>query len=482
MPTTSVEKRGHFLVVCESKSITIIKVCVHFALINPLYILLNTSPIAIILLPRTLIMHFFLTTVLFLSHCLYVSSTRCPPPLPPPPPPPPPECPPPESPPPPPEPCQCQPILSFLDQRLAVVYPIIQSFKALITSDPFGVTQTWVGSDICKYEGFFCDNPPDNKSALAVAAIDFNGFQLSAPTLDGFIDALPDLAIFHANSNNFSGTITPKIASLPYLYELDLSNNQLSGPFPTAVLGVTDLFFFDIRFNFFTGSVPQQVFVKNFDFLFINNNNFGMRLPTNFGSTTAAYITLANNKFTGPIPRSIGKAAASLTEILFLNNQLTGCIPYEVGFLKTATVFDAGENSLTGPLPSSLGCLEKVEQLNFAGNFLYGQVPEVVCELGNLLNLSLSDNYFTKIGPSCRKLVRSGVLDLRKNCIRELPDQKSPMECFLSCLFRHPCPFPATYGFVPCNKSASILHSSGSGRQRRSSVPIDNGGLSTKKP
>ncbi|XP_022149153.1 uncharacterized protein At4g06744-like, partial [Momordica charantia] len=297
--------------------------------------------------------------------------------------------------------------------------------------------------------------------------------QLSAPTLDGFIDRLPDLAIFHANSNNFSGTITPKIASLPYLYELDLSNNRLSGPFPIAVLAVTDLSFFDIRFNFFTGSVPPPVFVKNFDFLFINNNNFVQRLPVNFGSTTTAYITLANNKFTGPIPRSIGKASATLTEILFLNNQLTGCVPYEVGFLKTATVFDAGDNLLTGPLPCSLGCLEKVEQLNFAGNFLYGQVPEVVCELGNLLNLSLSDNYFTKIGPSCRNLVRSGVLDLRRNCIGGLPDQRSPWDCFLFSLVRVPCPFPATYGFVPCKKSAPIRFS-GSGRQKNGPAAIAN--------
>ncbi|XP_038894380.1 uncharacterized protein At4g06744-like [Benincasa hispida] len=426
-------------------------------------------------------MQFILTTLLFFTHFLYVFSTRCPPP---PLPPPPPECPPPESPPPlppppppPPKTCQCQPTLRFLDQRLAVVYPIIQTFKALITSDPLGITQTWVGSDICKYKGFFCDNPPDNKSAVVVAGIDFNGFQLTASTLDGFIDGLPDLAIFHANSNFFSGTITPKIASLPYLYELDLSNNQLSGPFPVAILSVTDLSFFDIRFNFFTGFVPPQVFVKNFDFLFINNNNFGMKLPINFGSTTTPYITLANNKFTGPIPRSIGKASASLTEILLLNNQLTGCIPYEVGFLKMAIVFDAGDNSLTGPLPCSLGCLEKIEQLNFAGNFLYGQVPEVVCELGNLLNLSLSDNYFTKIGPSCRKLVRNGVLDLRKNCIRGLPDQRLPLDCLFSYLFRYPCPFPATYGFVPCEKS-----SFGSGQQKRSSVPIANGGISTQKP
>jgi hypothetical protein len=66
--------------------------------------------------------------------------------------------------------------LVFAEQRLAVVYPVIQKFKSIITSDPLGITKSWVGSDICKYRGFCCENPPDNLSATALASIDFNGF------------------------------------------------------------------------------------------------------------------------------------------------------------------------------------------------------------------------------------------------------------------------------------------------------------------
>ncbi|KAJ6675866.1 LEUCINE-RICH REPEAT EXTENSIN-LIKE PROTEIN 3-RELATED [Salix viminalis] len=251
-------------------------------------------------------------------------------------------------------------LVVFSDQRLASVYPIIQKFKSLITSDPLGITKTWVGSDICSYKGFFCDSPPDNKSATAVASVDFNGFHLAAPTLDGFLDQLPDVALFHANSNSFSGTISPNIARLPYLYELDISNNLFS--------------------------VPPQIFTQNLDVLFINNNNFMTTLPDNLGNTHIRYLTLANNKFTGPIPSDIFKVFSSLSEVLLLNNQITGCLPYEVGLLKEATVFDAGNNRLTGPLPFALSCLEKVEQLNFAGNQLFGMVPEVACELVKLTN------------------------------------------------------------------------------------------------
>ena len=127
-----------------------------------------------------LIRQFIYTSLIFLPCLLCVNSTCSCSPSPPPPP-------------------SLDFNLTFEDIRLAVVYPIIQSFKKTITADPFNKTKTWVGSDICnKYEGFFCDIPPDNSSAKALAAIDFNGFQLAAPTLEGFIDQLPDLAIFHA--------------------------------------------------------------------------------------------------------------------------------------------------------------------------------------------------------------------------------------------------------------------------------------------
>jgi hypothetical protein len=174
--------------------------------------------------------------------------------------------------------------LVFAEQRLAVVYPVIQKFKSIITSDHLGITKSWVSSDTCKYRGFYCENPPDNLSATALASIDFNGFQLGAPTLDGFLDWLPDIALFHKNSNNFAGTISPNISNLPYPCELDISKNKFSGPFPTAVLFMNTLTFLDIRFNLFAGSVPPQIFTQNLDVLFMNDNNFMQMLLDNLGS------------------------------------------------------------------------------------------------------------------------------------------------------------------------------------------------------
>lgn len=340
--------------------------------------------------------------------------------------------------------------LIFADLRLAVVYPIIQSFKNIVTSDPLGVTKSWVGPDICSYKGFFCDTPPNNASAIAVASIDFNGYGLTAPTLDGFIDQLPDLAIFHANSNFFSGTVPSNIANLPYLYELDLSNNRLTGPFPLAVVGMDSLSFLDIRFNLFSGSVPPAIFTQNLNVLFLNDNDFVSALPQSLGNSHILYLTLANNRFTGPLPRDIAKALSELSEVLLMNNELTGCLPYELGFLNQVTVFDISHNKLTGPLPFSLACLERVSLLDLSANLIYGMVPDMICQLPNLAKLSLSDNYFTQIGPFCRNLMSRGILDVSNNCIPGLPSQRSLFECAAFFAVPRICPYLETYKIIPC--------------------------------
>ncbi|XP_074279243.1 uncharacterized protein At4g06744-like [Silene latifolia] len=358
----------------------------------------------------------------------------------------------------PPPPPQQQPILPpvvpgtliFIDIRLGLVYPVIQKFKSIITSDPLGITSTWVGSNICSYKGFFCDNPPYNASATTIASIDFNGYGLAAPTLDGFIDQFPDLALFHANSNNFGGIISPNIAKLPFLYELDFSNNLFTGPFPLPVVGMDTLSFLDIRFNLFTGSVPPAIFTQNLDVLFLNDNLFLSTLPDTLANTHILYLTLANNKFTGPLPRDIAKALSGLTEVLLQNNLLTGCLPYELGFLNQVTVFDISKNLLTGPLPFSLACLQNIQILDLSSNMLSGMVPDLICQLPYLSKFSLSNNYFTQVGPSCRNLIRRGVLDVSNNCIPGMPFQRSILDCTAFLVVPRICPYMETFKIVPC--------------------------------
>ncbi|CAN6998182.1 hypothetical protein IGI04_019148 [Brassica rapa subsp. trilocularis] len=352
---------------------------------------------------------------------------------------------PPKSPPP--------PQLTFAGPLLKKVYPVLQAFKKLVEVDPKNILASWNGSDICgKYRGLECAMFPGTKYQ-AVASVQFNGFNFSGKNLrlDNFLDKLDTVTIFHANSNNFLGSV-PKVSNLKYLFELDLSNNKLTGEFPASVLKATNLTFLDLRFNTFSGSVPRQVFNLDLDVLFINNNNLVQKLPLNLGSITALYLTFANNRFTGPIPASIGNIKY-LQEVLFLNNQLTGCLPYQIGKLNRATVFDVGYNNLTGPIPYSFGCLDKMEQFNLARNKFFGTIPEIVCEISSLKNLSLSYNFFTQVGPKCRNLIKRNILDVRMNCILDLPNQKTPLECANFFMRKHTCPNSKSMFRIPCGKN-----------------------------
>ncbi|XP_054786266.1 uncharacterized protein At4g06744-like [Prosopis cineraria] len=346
------------------------------------------------------------------------------------------------------------PPLSF---RLERARRVLLKFAATI-DDPNCFTSNWNGPDPCQYRGIKCDTYP-NSSELAVSGLDFNqagfsGRQGSRLDLSGIL-AIPELTFFHVNSNNFSGQVPTSITTYRFFYEVDLSNNKLEGGFPRQLLASEQLLFIDLRFNDLSGPVPSELFTMDLDVIFINHNKFSSYLPLNFGSTPARYLTFANNRFTGPIPRSIGNASNTLTEVLFLRNQFSGCLPYEIGYLKKAVVFDVSNNTLTGPIPESFACLEKIRFLNLAQNKFYGPVPESVCELSGIRNdgnLTLRDNYFTEVGPKCQKLIKSRVLDASQNCIEGLPNQKSPEECYKFLSYVKPCPDEWSLKLVPCEK------------------------------
>ncbi|KAG8650812.1 hypothetical protein MANES_07G076200v8 [Manihot esculenta] len=345
-----------------------------------------------------------------------------------------------------------------------------------------GITRSWNREDknVCRYDGFACDYRPDN-GVLSVAAADFNGCNFGGPDLQikDFLDKLEDLTIFHANSNNFTGIFPSEIGSenIKFLFELDLSNNKYTGGFPMSVLSATNLTFLDIRYNSFSGPVPGEVFNLDLDVLLLNNNQFTQQLPENIGSTPALYLNFANNRFTGPIPSSIGNAK-NLREVLFLNNNFTGCLPYEIGFLKKATVFDASYNKLTGPIPQSFACLKKIEILNLANNEFYGSVPEMVCMLPNLKNLSISGNYFTQIGPKCRKLIRLKRLDVGKNCILDLPNQKRVEQCRQFFSKQRQCPNEKSLSSIPCSKSYRNTAAKFAQQSAVATPPISSGSIS----
>nr|XP_029143258.1 leucine-rich repeat extensin-like protein 4 [Arachis hypogaea] len=149
------------------------------------------------------------------------------------------------------------------ESNLDGAYTALQAWKSAITDDPKKNLGTWVGPNVCSYKGVFCDFTEDEMGASAsafpvVASIDLNHANLQG-TLIKELSLLTDMSLFHLNSNSY-----------------------------------------------FSGTIPQELFYKNLDALFLNNNQFEDEIPQNLENSPASVINLANNKLSGNIPASFG--------------------------------------------------------------------------------------------------------------------------------------------------------------------------------
>ncbi|KAL4294329.1 hypothetical protein AHAS_Ahas18G0217200 [Arachis hypogaea] len=67
---------------------------------------------------------------------------------------------------------------------------------------------------------------------------------------------------------------------------------------------------------------------------------------------------------------------SKLKEIMFLNNQLTGCIRERVGIFTEIQVLDVSYNTLMGHVPNTLSCLQDIQVLNLAHNKLFSELSD----------------------------------------------------------------------------------------------------------
>ncbi|KAE9447233.1 hypothetical protein C3L33_20884, partial [Rhododendron williamsianum] len=191
--------------------------------------------------------------------------------------------------------------LKFENLRLKRAYKALQAWKNSIFSDPFNMTESWVGPDVCSYYGVFCSPALDDPSLTVVAGIDIN-------------------------------------------------HGDIAGHLPPELELLTDI----ALYNDFEGPLPPELFELELDALFLNNNRFTSTIPETLGKSTVSVAVFANNKFSGCIPKSIGNMA-NLNEITFSNNSMVGCVPSEIGLLANASVIDLSSNKFTGELPTALG-------------------------------------------------------------------------------------------------------------------------------
>uniref|UniRef100_A0A0D3F0G3 Cell wall hydroxyproline-rich glycoprotein n=1 Tax=Oryza barthii TaxID=65489 RepID=A0A0D3F0G3_9ORYZ len=189
------------------------------------------------------------------------------------------------------------PSWAFPNPRLRAAYAALQAWKqTAIFSDPSNFTASWVGANVCAYNGVYCAPSPGygggGGGGLVVAGIDLNHADIAGYLPASLPLGLPDLALIHLNSNRFCGVVPDTFRRLRLLHELDLSNNRFVGAFPEVVLALPSLRYLDLRFNDFEGSIPPALFDRPLDAIFLNSNRLRNPIPANLGNSPASVVLM----------------------------------------------------------------------------------------------------------------------------------------------------------------------------------------------
>ncbi|KAL8126325.1 hypothetical protein AgCh_013568 [Apium graveolens] len=286
-------------------------------------------------------------------------------------------------------------------------------FKADI-QDPDSKLASWNEDDDspCGWKGVRCD-PRSNR----VSDLTLDGFGLSGRIGRGIFQ-LQFLRKLSLSRNNLTGSLNFSLAQLKSLRVFDLSENSLMGPVPGDFFSQCgSLISISLANNKFTGPVPDiSTSCSMLATLNFSGNQFSGLLPSGIWSLPGLRsLDLSSNLFEGEIPKGI-EGSNNLREVHLGKNRLTGEIPDGIGNCLLLRSIDLSENSISGSIPSSLQMLTLCNNLNLQKNSLVGEVPEWIGEMRNLESLDLSGNSFSGPVPaSAGKLLSLKLLNISMN-------------------------------------------------------------------
>ncbi|KAG2689984.1 hypothetical protein I3760_09G165900 [Carya illinoinensis] len=190
-----------------------------------------------------------------------------------------------------------------------------------------------------------------------------------------------------------------KVMILPSLTHLSLSGCSLSTLTTPQLLSInanssSQLLFLDLSYNYFTCSMLHWLFNSTTSLVDLHlahiNEFHEFSISDAFGSLNSLRtLNLIGNQLVGGIPRSFWNLC-SLDSLYLQNNRLSGNL-YEymsnssgclVGSLREFCVWN---NRFTGPLPESIGNLSNLEILMVENNSLTGVIHEA--HFSNLIKL-----------------------------------------------------------------------------------------------
>ncbi|XP_019162600.1 PREDICTED: probable LRR receptor-like serine/threonine-protein kinase At4g36180 isoform X3 [Ipomoea nil] len=163
-----------------------------------------------------------------------------------------------------------------------------------------------------------------------------------------------EASILHLSNNKFVGSIS-FLCSISSATSIDLSYNQLSGEIPDCwnKSFVFDLSVLNLANNRFSGKIPHSLgSLLLLESLHLRNNNLIGELPSSLQNCTSlSVVDFGGNKFTGRIPSWIGGSLKNLLIVSLRHNKFYGKVPSSICHLKSIHILDLSKNKLTEKIP-----------------------------------------------------------------------------------------------------------------------------------
>jgi Leucine-rich repeat (LRR) protein len=289
-------------------------------------------------------------------------------------------------------------------------------------------------------------NSLSNCSALEALDVSHNNLSGKVPRWIGNMSSLQYLDL---SENKFFGSLPSSFCSSRMMTEVYLSKNKLEGSLIDAFDGCLSLNRLDLSHNYFRGKIPESIgSLFQLSFLLLGYNNLEGEIPSQLCKLEKlSLIDLSHNNLCGhilpclqpsskwyrereasinpsdsapgpimpfaaaPIPLedpSVNKAFEFTTKsrsysfkgiiltyfsgIDLSCNNLTGEIPFELGYLSNIQVLNLSHNSLTGPIPPTFSNLKEIESMDLSYNNLNGEIPHQLLNLNFLSAFSVAYN------------------------------------------------------------------------------------------
>jgi Leucine-rich repeat (LRR) protein len=223
-------------------------------------------------------------------------------------------------------------------------------------------------------------------------------------------DSLALISIYESFNRNLNWDITKPVVKWPgvlvfngRVIELKISNNtSTEGYLPEEIGNLSELRNLSVTGKIH-GSFPSSIYgLDKLETIAINSeygSTFKAHLDNDIGNLTQLKVLQLNGVLEGYIPASIG----NLTQLQILTlseNKFEGSLPNQICNLTNLITLSLNNSNLSGSIPANIGNLKELRSLFLNDNSFTGALPQSIGNLTNLLGFDAANNQLSGTIPS----------------------------------------------------------------------------------